>query len=314
MFGVLYMHSYIRKINDKKQAAHFLKNVLGVIDFTSNNDQAHLSDIVSIELGLSGIQDKSTLFCDNYRNPLYADKKERKALCEQIFTELTTLPLLDDDDKIKLGCGGALPNTSLALNKTAYYIIGLPASGKSGIATKLANSNKSLILDSDFAKRKFPEFNDDYGASLTHDESSAIIFGNPVYDGNNLFEWAIKQSANMVIPKIGNKKDKVISFVELLHKFKYDVHLILVRLDRLKSAQRAYYRFVDTHRYVPLSMIFDEYANEPTIVYYDLKTFHKKLFKSFTMISTDVQKGCEPDILEATKYSPFAKNNIVNSI
>lgn len=302
------MNNYIRKISDKKQAAHFLKNVLGVNNFSTDKEQSYLSDIVSIELGLLGIQDRSTLCCDDYRNPLYADKQARKDLCGQIFTELTTLPLLDNDDKITLGHGGALPqNRSLSLNKTAYYIIGLPASGKSGIATKLANDTKSLILDSDFAKRKFPEFNDDYGASLTHDESSAIIFGDPLYDGDNLFEWAITQNANMVIPKIGNKKDKVISFVELLLKFKYDVHLILVRLDRLKSTQRAYYRFVNTHRYVPLSMIFDEYANEPTIVYYDLKTFHKKLFKSFTMISTDVELGCEPKILEATKYSPFSK-------
>ena len=308
MFGGIKMQNYIRKIDDKIQASHFLNDVLGVLDGVS--DREHLNDVVNIELCLSTMQKKSTLLHDNYRDPLYADEKKRKDLYEQIFKELTTLPLLENDDEIKLGNGGACPNSGLKFNKTAYYIIGLPASGKSGIATKLANHTHSLILDADFAKRKFPEYDSQNGAALTHEESSAVIFGNRAYQGKNLFEWAIKQGANIIIPKIGDKLEKVINFVELLRKCKYKVHLVLVRLDRLKSTQRAYYRFLDTNRYVPLTMIFDEYSNEPTIVYYDLKSFYNRLFKSFTMISTDVDKGCPPKICEMTKHSPLQDFNL----
>ena len=47
-----------------------------------------------------------------------------------------------------------------------------------------------------------------------------------------------------------------------------------------------------------------------TIVYYDLKSFYNRLFKSFTMISTDVDKGCPPKICEMTKHSPLQDFNL----
>ena len=87
-----------------------------------------------------------------------------------------------DDDKIKLGVGGCLPLPDGHLNndKQFYIVIGLPASGKSSISAKIADATGSAVLDSDFAKRKLPEFREkDNGASLVHKESQVIVMGNP---------------------------------------------------------------------------------------------------------------------------------------
>jgi hypothetical protein len=85
--------------------------------------------------------------------------------------------LPDSDDHIKLGKGGAVPQ-NLMRSKDACVLIGLPASGKSTIARRFATEYGAIILDSDFAKRKLPEFpNYPWGASIVHEESAKIIFG-----------------------------------------------------------------------------------------------------------------------------------------
>lgn len=59
MFGGIKMQNYIRKIDDKIQASHFLNDVLGVLDGVS--DREHLNDVVNIELCLSTMQKKINL-------------------------------------------------------------------------------------------------------------------------------------------------------------------------------------------------------------------------------------------------------------
>ena len=300
------MSHYPRNIRDVKNLQFFLQHVIGVIEEPNQDNNKIINNIVTAELGLDGVQSQSTLMYDSYRNAPYITEQERLKLRTKIFEELSTQPMLDDDDAITLGTGGALPISGLQTNSQAYYIIGLPASGKSGICSKIAEHFNAVILDSDFAKRKIPEYNNAFGASITHDESTAIIFGDPNYKGDTLLGWAIERGANIVIPKIGHNIEKVTTLAMELNEAKYTTHLILVRLDRVKATQRAYHRFIETQRYVPLSMIFDMYANDPTIVYYDLKRINNKhLFKSYTMISTDVERGESPIIVDKTKYSPI---------
>lgn len=89
--------------------------------------------------------------------------------------------------KIKFGVGGSKPSKLLS-QKKAFIVIGLPAAGKSGIANKIADITGSYIIDNDYAKRKIPEYYDSpIGASVTHEESDAIIFGNKTQKDFNLF-------------------------------------------------------------------------------------------------------------------------------
>ena len=70
-----------------------------------------------------------------------------------------------------------LPNTALKKDKQAFYVIGLPASGKSEVAGLLSDNYGAIILDSDYAKRKFPEYQAECGATIVHEESSMVVFG-----------------------------------------------------------------------------------------------------------------------------------------
>ncbi|HCW54245.1 MAG TPA: hypothetical protein DG753_11030, partial [Clostridium sp.] len=60
----------------------------------------------------------------------------------------------------------------------------------------------------------------------------------------------------------------------------------------------AYNRYRETKRYVPLSLIFDGYSNQPTLNYFKIKQMKNNIFAGFAQISTDVAVNEEPILLE----------------
>lgn len=122
--------------------------------------------IVSAEMQQTNIIGKSTLTSNAYRMGKYSTDESRVDLRSEIYEELIFHRRPENDEEIRMGFGGALPRTDLKQEKQAFYIIGLPASGKSGIAALLSDNYGAIILDSDFAKRKFPEYEMDFGASV----------------------------------------------------------------------------------------------------------------------------------------------------
>lgn len=95
-----------------------------------------------------------------------------------------------------------------------YYIIGLPASGKSSLTNLLSDNNGAVILDSDMAKRKLPEYdNIDGGASLVSEESSAIIMS---HKRQNLLSTCVEAGMNIIIPKIGHTLEGIIDFNKIM--------------------------------------------------------------------------------------------------
>ena len=143
-----------------------------------------------------------------------------------------------------------------------------------GIASFIANEYGAHIVDSDYAKRKFPEFSQKYGASVLHEESSLVTFGSG--DENHLdepciFEYCIANDFNMVIPKIGNSLKSLTTLKVLLGSRGYAVHLTLICLDRVEACRRALDRYIETDRYVPLGLVFDGYGNDPILTYYMIK-------------------------------------------
>ena len=71
----------------------------------------------------------------------------------------------------------------------------------------------------------------------------------------------------------------------------YAIFLILVELDRLKATRRAFKRFLNTGRYVPLSLIFDSYANDPTLTYLKIIKYNSDLLDGYAHIDNDVEFG-----------------------
>ena len=86
--------------------------------------------------------------------------------------------------------------------------------------------------------------------------------------------------------------------ISLLKEAGYDVYLISVDLDRQKATQRAYNRFIETKRYVPLSLIFDGYGNQATLNYFKIKQQNREVFLGFAQISTDVPLGEPVELIE----------------
>lgn len=260
------------------------------------------TNIMEAELYFATMKLKPTLKFKDYRSPTHSDDSSRRTLREKIARELIEKVRLDDDDKIRMGYGGALPQTDVIKNKQAYIITGLPASGKSGIASKIAEANGAVILDSDYAKRKFPEFKRPYGAYVLHDESKLVIQGDP-HDPEalSLEVYCLEEGCNVVIPKIGDNTVRLHRLATYYQEQGYAVHLTLVSLDRQQATIRAYHRFAQSKRYVPLSLIFDGYSDNPTLVYFRLKQLHAGLFASFGEVSTEDRL---PRFVEASPGNP----------
>lgn len=300
--------SYSRPLNNDRVVDQFLYEQLGY-----QGAQDIIPLIVKGEIGLPQYKDASTLDNKDYREKGVRENSKRWQLRSQIVQELITLKREADDDKIKLGAGGALPNNLLKNENQAVIVIGLPASGKSSVSNKISEEFGAIILDSDFAKRKFPEFyNYEFGASLVHEESDAIVFAcnqsNKPNDFETLFEKSVKNRTNIVIPKIGHNAKSIKTFAELLkNHFQYDVHLILINLDRKDATLRAVERYRSSKRYVPLGLIFDGYSNDPILTYYILKCKEKSLFSSFGEISTHVKPSVCTDL---ENNSPAALFNV----
>lgn len=294
-------HPYARPLNSKKLVEDFLEFVLGV---DSYKDSDLINKIKSSEAELKNYDKSSpTISSSEHRVREYRSDSERWKLRESIVEELFTMTRMESDDDICLGKGGAIPTTELQYGAKAFIVTGLPASGKSGVANKIADANGAIILDSDYAKRKLPEFKDDpAGASLVHDESDALISGFTEKEPDTfkpLARLACEKKANIVIPKIGHFHESIIKQAKALKEnYGYDVHLTLVSLDRRKATIRALERFKKYGRYVPLSLVFDGYSNDPILTYYRIKNFHRSVFASLGKISTDVPKGADPKIID----------------
>ena len=296
----------LRPIHTNPLAEAFVKNILGIKSRTEVSKA--VNRVVKAEMLVAQIGKENSLTSSDYRDTMYKDDESRADLRGKILDELIDLQRLQNDDDIKLGLGGARPEL-IKKEKQAFIITGLPASGKSGVARKVADLHGAFILDSDFAKRKFPEYLTEFGAHLVHEESSLVVFGSPVAaDEFTLQGYCLSEDYNVVIPKIGHSVLPLTEQAEYLKDHGYSVHLILVSLDRGKATNRAYQRFVETNRYVPLSLIFDSYSNDPILTYYRIRySDYNKLFTSIGKVTTDVPRGTLPKIVESIGNSPVNK-------
>lgn len=299
------MKGCCRKMDDDELLYPFVTYILQIDDI--DKKRAAINSIIAAEGMLEKYSKAQTFGSKKYRDFQYADDESRHRLHVQIISELINCERVENDDDITLGIGGAKPRGVYPKNnKHIYYVIGLPASGKSSIANKIADATGSYILDSDMAKRKLPEFrNKSAGATLVHDESDEIIFSlNYLGKNINLFNYCVESGYNIVVPKIGYDLNGILRFVGILRsKWGYKPYLVLVDLERMQATQRAFSRFSSTNRYVPLANIYDLYGNDPILNYYRIRQKHSNCFEGYLQIDTNVKLGENPIVVEKAGIS-----------
>lgn len=279
--------AYARPLISNPLLEHFLKTVL---EYDCDDLDEVVAKVMNCEMQLLGFDyDKSTINSKDLRDSKFRSESERAKLRVQIVNELFDQLRLPKDDDIILGKGGAVPYSNLKLDRKAFIVIGLPASGKSYVSNKISDEYGAYILDADYAKRKLPEYKRMLsGATIVHDESSDIIFSKNNKGFKSLLMKCIDIGVNLVIPRIGHGKQSIRDFSEFLFKeLGYEVHLILVNATKKKATARALDRFLSSNRYVPLALIFDGYSNEPHLTYYQLRSENCEVISEFSEISTD---------------------------
>ncbi len=284
-----------RNLNTLDLAEDF---VLKIIEPDDGVDEI-VSSIVNAELTVAQLEAHPTITHTDYRARQYRTDSQRNKLQEQVLRELINESRLESDEDIKLGVGGSKP--SITNNESqAYIVMGPPASGKSGVAVDLSVKYGAYILDSDYAKRKLPEYHmHSGGASLVHAEADKIVF-DPTH---SLFVYCIYSRHNMVIPLVGRSVSSIEDIIKKLIEANYTIHIFNIVLDRFKCTARAYNRYIATHRYVPLSYVFDEVGNEPERIYFIIKRKYLSHpnFAGFSQLSTDVGQGEPPKIIETSE-------------
>lgn len=268
------MGQFNRPLNNIDVTRHFVKNILEISDEEEKIKVTR--DILKVERQLSELGDKGTLNFQELRES-YSDEGSRNILRKKILEELLKNKRINDDE-IVLGSGGALPKNELKKEKQAFIIIGSPASGKSKLVNEISDKLGAVVLDTDYAKRKFPEFSTpDIGADLVHGEASLVT--------NKLMAECCFNGYNIIVPKIGNEKEIILRLAEKLKKLGYSIHLTLICLDRKEVTKRAYERFKTTKRYTPLSLIFDTFSNDTIVSYYKLR--ENEIFDSYGKLSSE---------------------------
>ena len=299
-FEVIKMFDASRPLTCNKEIIPFVNNILQITDQTE--ERKAIEKIGNAERNCGYFVPEPTLHNMAHRDIEYQSAEKRELLRQRILKELKNNIRLESDEYIELGKGGAKPRTDVQSGAQLFYVIGLPASGKSGISNIIADCYGAYILDSDYAKRKLPEFTVNGGASLVHDESEEIVFNNK---DDNLLRFCLGNRYNMVIPKIGHNKSKICEFCQRMNEVGYTVNLISVDLDRTIATRRAFKRFIETERYVPLSRIFDVYSNQPSLNYFKIKQENPSYISGYVQLSTDVAKGESPKLLEEQNLKRF---------
>jgi len=188
------------------------------------------------------------------------------------------------DDKLPV------PDNPVKFEKKAIIILGPPASGKSSIANPIARKHNAAIIDSDEAKKLFPEFSDGAGANAVHKESKVIA--------EVLQTKAIDQGMNVVIPTVGSKPNVIAA---LINKFKangFEVDLVGMDVSYLNARNRMLMRFVDTGRYIPLDYI-QSIGNKPLEVYNTIKK--EGIADGYTQIDNNGKKDQPKPVIEDTR-------------
>lgn len=278
---------------------HYIKT--NIVDILTDNTclaETLTKKIYYCESQSQLLSEYSTYQSIRYRDKDYKDLNKRCVLREQILNELISYRVLFNESEICLGRGGCRPTTN-AMSQNFFQIIGLPGSGKSYVANVISSRVGAYIVDSDFAKRKFPEFlSNKFASSLLHEESNKITYSK---DENSVFTYCLKCGYSMIMPRIGHSLEGLNSYLMLGKKFGYDIYLIFMDISLNESVICSYKRFYSTGRYTPLCKIKYEYGTLPEMNYHLIK--QNDYITGYARIKTNLYRTY--DVLENHGFNKY---------
>ena len=232
-------------------------------------------DSLSVEKNIERAEKLAKEYMDKFGSTDQINTPERQELRSKIMNELYNKNI----DKRQKG-------------HEAFLIVGLPASGKSTISDPLVEEKGALLVDSDEAKKRLPEFSNGLLATAVHNESDNIATA--------LLRLAIASGDNVVMPVVGRTYN---GLEEKIHKFKeagYTVKLIYVDLPMNKAIERVKNRFKEEGRLVSPDYLKSVGLN-PRENYDKLKV--TKEVDSYEAWNNDVPRGANPLSIESSSQS-----------
>ena len=214
---------------------------------------------------------------------------ERKAIHDRIINELTNLgsAVIDSNGKVEY-------NGVVEQGRHADIVIGPPAAGKSTVfADPLSQKHKAKIIDSDMVKERLPEFDGGYGANFIHDESTRVATAD-------LTSRALEKGENVVFPLVGGKTKKIRNLIKSLREKGYTVNLYYNEVSSEIAMNRAFARFVQNGRFLPLDYVAGIYKDpkqNPSVTYYEL--LKEGVADYYEHKSNAVPYGTEPPLVES---------------
>ena len=188
---------------------------------------------------------------------------DREAIRKQVYDKLMSYGSAVTE--VVDGQKRTVYNGEVRNDHRADIIIGLPASGKSSaLVDPISSKYKSMIVDSDEAKKLIPEFDDGFGAGYVHEESKRIVA--------DVTEFVTDEGRNVVIPIVGSNYAKLKKrYIDDLRQKGYKVYIHMADINPNVAAGRNLRRFAETGRFVDLEATSFKYGNEPREVFERVK-------------------------------------------
>lgn len=188
----------------------------------------------------------------------------------------------------------------------ATIVMGLPASGKSSsLVNPLSEYYKAKVIDSDMIKELLPEFNNGWGASLVHEESSEL---NMRYLKETIFD-EVNEGANVIIPIVGSTVEKVLEYVNLLTEAGYDVDVALNEIPNNETSARNLKRYFSDNRFLEPGFV-RKYGDKPTQVYEELQG--NENIRGFLRYDNMVDRGQRPRLVGSSGYDANLEKYLAN--
>lgn len=188
--------------------------------------------------------------------------------------EVDAIPLIDPTDPARQDLRERIANEvfeeqsslhPIKAEKKVWLVLGPSASGKSslvetrGDSVGLAEQEGAIVVDSDHAKEKIPEFNGGIGANAVHEESKAI--------GKSVSIRALSEGLNIVEPLVGAKFDKVQKKIAQYQELGYTVGVRMVDLSWEETFRRSVARYQNTGRFIPPQYLYESVGYGPAETY-----------------------------------------------
>jgi len=181
--------------------------------------------------------------------------------------------------------GKVAPANPIRNNREVTIVLGPPASGKSTLANRIGQTTRSMIIDSDEAKKVLPEFEGGKGSNAVHKESQLL--------SEKMQDIAISEGRNVIIPTVGKLDTKIDDLMTKYKKAGYKVTLISMDVSPENVMKRMLQRFIDTGKLIPIKVV-KEVEDKP------IKTYNKLKGKAdgYAKIDNNQEFGQDPTVQE----------------